>query len=174
MGGLWPSQGTPWTTKDCWKVIPSPGRPGGRVPPLCRSWLPGPSEWELLGLGRRAHVRVVRATRGAPDGNVEGEGRFLLGLEVRGNTATSFTTRLLSPFWGCENLVAFSEAAFKTDISVGGKSQSLPRRPPALVFAIHPFSFFLLLFLFSSLLSDSSFTFCYSVSFAFVSRDLLH
>lgn len=73
-------------------------------------------------------------------------------------------------FRGYAKLGMFSEAGFKTDISVGEKITN--------VFAKYPeFILFLPLVTLSypfSPIPDSSFTFCYSVSFSLVSQSFLH
>lgn len=73
-------------------------------------------------------------------------------------------------FRGYAKLGMFSEAGFKTDISVGKKMTN--------VFAKYPeFILFLPLVTLSysfSPIPDSSLTFCYSVSFSLVSQSFLH
>ena len=94
-------QGTLWTAKDGWKVVPSLGRPGGP----CSTHLEGLAfptpEWETSGSGERVPARVVRAAGCAPRGNVDGWGPFLMpGSEVRCNTASSLATVPRSSFLG--------------------------------------------------------------------------
>ena len=77
MGSLWPSQGTLWTAKDGWKVVPSLGGPGEPCATHLESlafWTP---EWETSRSGERGPARVVRAAGCASLGNVDREGPYL-------------------------------------------------------------------------------------------------
>ena len=70
-------------------------------------------------------VRVVRAPGCASGDNADGQGTFLMpsSEEVTQHSPGPRASDL--PFRGCEKLGAFSEASFKTDISVGKKESQM-------------------------------------------------
>lgn len=165
VGSFWPSQGPPGLLSTVGKWCPVWGGFGGRVHPSGGRGV-GTPEWETRRPGQEEGVMRAPGCAGRCR-----EWRGPSCPRRRGNSFLLCRGPRVS-FRGCEKLGAFLEASFKTDILGGGGDHKCVCQGP-LVFVVQPLSFVTLSFLFFHIL-DSSFRFCYYVSFSFVSQGFLH